>query len=173
LKFAFVGLAFALLQSGSAEAGEEKTVNAIATMEGVGQAFEVSPGRAWFLGAFAGVIFVEDGTGALNMGEIVCPGTLDLSVETLAQTGSGRCVITALDGDQVFAKWDCEGTHFVGCKGSFELIGGTGRFEGITGNSEFVFRSVMNDVVIDALNNQAAEAAVGIAVWHNLTYVIP
>ena len=166
-------IACVMVSTGSALAAEERTATAIASWEGIGRVFEVAPGQAFFLGSFAGTMFVQHGDGAFNIAEVVCPGTLDILIETNEQVGSGRCIITALDGDQVFGKWECEGAHLVGCIGSFEIIGGTGRFAGISGKSEFVARSAIARVVVDALKQSASEASKGIAVWRNLTYKIP
>ena len=154
-------------------AAEEKTVNAIAAIEGVGQAYQIGPSKAIFLGGFAGTIFVEDGVGALNAGQIVCPGSLEIALESGQQTGSGHCIITNDQGDRVFANWDCEGVHTVGCKGNFEVVGGTDQFSGISGKGEFVVRSALRNLVIDALRGEATEAVLGLAVWKDFTYRIP
>ena len=155
-----------------AQSAEEKTVDAIAAIEGVGQAYEIAPGKALFLGGFAGTIFVEDAIGALNAGQIVCPGTIEIELEGGQQSGSGHCIITNALGDRVFAKWDCEGVHTIGCKGNFELVGGTGEFNGISGKSEFVIRSAINNIVIDALRGEVTETVLGLAVWNQFTYKI-
>ena len=42
----------------------------------------------------------------------------------------------AATGDQVFAAWNCTGTHTVGCTGRFTLMDGTGRFNAIAGNGD-------------------------------------
>ena len=154
-------------------AAEEKTVNAIAAIEGVGQAYQIAPDKAIFLGGFAGTIFVEDGVGALNAGQIVCPGSLEIELEGGQQTGSGHCIITNVQGDRVFARWDCEGVHTIGCKGNFEVVGGTNGYNGISGKGKFVIRSALRSLVIDALRGEATEAVLGLAVWQDFTYRIP
>lgn len=166
-------LASVMAFGGTTLAGEEKTATAIASWEGNGQVFQVAPGQAFFLGSFAGTIFVEDGDGTLNAGEVVCPGTIDISLDTNGQKGRGHCIITALDGGQIFGKWACEGSHLVGCVGSFEITGGTGPFEGISGGSTFVTRSAISLIVVDALEQSVTESLLGIAVWQDLTYRIP
>ncbi len=166
-------LASVMALAGTTLAGEEKTATAIASWEGNGQVFQVGPEQAFFIGSLAGTIFVEDGDGTLNAGDVVCPGTFDISLDTLGQTGSGHCIITALDGGQVFGRWRCEGSHLDGCAGSFEITGGTGPFEGITGGSAFVARSAIALIVVDALDRSATESLLGIAVWQDLTYTIP
>ena len=85
----------------------------------------------------------------------------------------GHCIITALGGGQVFGRWACEGSHLVGCAGSFEITGGTGPFEGISGGSKFITQSAIALIVVDALQRTATESLLGIAVWQDLTYRIP
>ena len=166
-------VACVIVSTGSALAAEERTATAIASWEGIGRVFEVAPGQAFFLGSFAGTMFVQHGDGALNTAEVVCPGTFDIAIETGKQKGGGHCIITALDGSQVFGKWECDGAHLVGCIGSFEITGGTGRFAGISGGSKFVARSAIAQIVVDALRQSATEASKGIAIWQDLTYQIP
>lgn len=170
---ALIAAFFLTVSCSPSRAAEEKTVNAIAAIEGVGQAYQIAPGKAIFLGGFAGTIFVEDGAGALNAGQIVCPGSLEIELESGQQTGSGHCIITNDQGDRVFARWDCEGVHTIGCKGNFEVVGGTDQFSGISGKGEFVIRSALRKLVVDALRGEATEAVLGLAVWKDFTYRIP
>ncbi len=154
-------------------AAQEVTVNAIAAIEGVGQVYEIAPGKALFLGGFAGTIFVENAIGALNAAQIVCPGSLEVELEGGQQTGSGYCIITTAQGSRIFATWDCEGLHTIGCRGNFELVGGTNEFSGISGESEFLIRSAIRELVINALNGEVTEAVLGLATWNQFTYRIP
>jgi len=169
-------LVIALFLAGSfapVHAAQEETVNAVAVIEGVGQVYEIAPGRALFLGGFAGTIFVEDAVGALNAGKIVCPGSLEIELEGAQQTGSGHCIITNAEGSRIFARWDCEGVHSIGCRGNFELVGGTGEFIGISGESEFVIRSAVRELTVDALRGEVTEAVLGLISWNQFTYRIP
>jgi hypothetical protein len=157
----------------SAQAAEEQTVNAIAAVEGVGQLYEIAPNRALFLGGFAGTIFVEDAVGALDAAQIVCPASLDVELPGGRQAGSGHCIITNAQGSRIFARWDCEGTHTVGCKGTFELVGGTDEFTGISGESEFLIRSAIHVFAITALGGEATEAVLALVTWPQFSYQIP
>ena len=98
-------IASVLVFGGTTHAEEERSATAIASWEGNGQVFEVAPGQAFFIGSLAGTIFVQDGDGTLNAGQVVCPGTIDISLDTNRQTGRGHCIITALGGGQVFGRW--------------------------------------------------------------------
>ena len=93
-----VALASVAVFGGNNVAAEERSATAIASWEGNGQVFQVAPDKAYFLGSLAGTIFVQDGDGTLNAGEVVCPGTFDISLSTREQAGRGHCIITALDG---------------------------------------------------------------------------
>jgi hypothetical protein len=50
---------------------------------------------------------------------------------------NGSCVYTRPDGDQVFSWYRAEGTQGTGAKGTWTLLGGTGKFAGIQGTGEF------------------------------------
>jgi hypothetical protein len=126
-------------------AAEEGTVKATSAWQGQGRFFQVGKDQAFFVGSFEGVMYVETKKGALDAAKIICPGTVDLNLKTGTQSGQGRCVITAANGDQVFATWNCTGTHAVGCDSRFTLMDGTGRFNGIVGNGDFQVRSSLSE----------------------------
>ncbi len=82
-------------------------------------------------------------------------------------------MITGEKGAQVFAEWICSGYHLIGCKGEFTLVGGTGRFSGVTGGGPVVVRTTIREVAVQANENSAVEAAIGIAFWKGLRYELP
>jgi hypothetical protein len=49
---------------------------------------------------------------------------------------SGSCGVTRPDGHQVFYVYRAAGTPHVGVKGTFTLVGGTGKMKGITGGGD-------------------------------------
>jgi len=155
-------------------AAEEGTVTAMSAWQGQGRFFQVGPDQAYFVGGFGGIMFVQDDKkGTLDAAKIVCPGTLDISLTQGAQSGEGRCVITARDGDRVFAKWTCGGALLAGCAGTFTLIDGTGRFAGITGEGDFVVRSAIAELAATATGDSIQEESAGLAIWPDLKYSIP
>jgi len=82
--------------------------------------------------------------------------------------------MTDHDGNHVFARWTCAGTHQVECKGTFTLTGGTGRFGGISGQSEFRVRTAIAELAIGShMGEGIHETAAGIAEWPTLRYRIP
>jgi len=156
-----------------ASAAEEGAVNALATWQGEGRLFKTGPQQALFVGAFLGILFVENNQGDLHAAQILCPGSLDIDLGTGAQAGEGRCIITSRAKDRVFARWTCAGVHLQGCAGTFTLTGGTGRFQGITGESPFVVKSAIHELAAGPGADTVRETAAGLAVWPALRYRIP
>lgn len=152
---------------------EEGTVRATSAWVAEGRYFEVQEEQALFVGAFAGVMYVETRQDAMDAAQIVCPGMIEISLKDGTQSGEGRCIITARDGARVYAMWRCAGEHFAGCTGTFTLTGGTGRFKGITGHSAFEVRSQIGELVARPKEESVRGAAAGVAVWPALTYKIP
>jgi hypothetical protein len=153
---------------------EERTVKASAAWVGQGRFFSTGTETLYFVGAFSGILFVDNDQGLLNTAKILCPGTLEVEINGGALRGEGRCVMTDHDGNHVFARWTCAGTHQVECKGTFTLTGGTGRFGGIAGQSEFRVRTAIAELAIGQhMGEGIHETAAGIAEWPTLRYRIP
>jgi hypothetical protein len=151
----------------------EGTVSATATWVAQGQFFQVKEKQALFVGAFAGLMFLESKKGDLDAAKIVCPGMIEINLDNGTESGEGRCVITTRSEAHVYASWTCAGEYTQGCAGTFTLLGGTGQFEQITGNSEFEIRSDMANYVVDMTGDSVEATATGMAVWPALTYKIP
>jgi hypothetical protein len=174
MKIGVVALALGLVGGpGEGLAAEEATVPAVAAWSGQGWFFPVSPEEALFMGVLRGMMFVENSRGALDSARMVCPVNLRMHRVSGAQVGEGRCMLTNRDQHQIFAQWTCTGTHGVGCQGRFTLTGGTGSFQGITGEGDIVIRGVLHEVAIQPGQEGVREAGTGIAVWPALRYKIP
>ena len=82
-------------------------------------------------------------------------------------------MITGRDGAKVFGKWSCKGTHMIGCDGEFQLTGGTGRYDGVTGGGPMLVRSGLHETHIDMQKGWVESAAFGIIAWKDLRYLVP
>jgi hypothetical protein len=164
---------FAAAGAPAATAGEKATVKASAAWVGQGRIFQTGVNDALFLGAFGGVLYVESEEGKLDAVELICPGTVDIELKSGAQEGSGNCIVTDEDGDQVFAEWVCNGQQLMGCKGTFTLTSGTGKFEGITGKSPLKARTAFTEFVVDLKSGAVTESGAGLLVLPELTYTLP
>ncbi len=150
----------------------EEVVEAIAPWKGDGFAFPVGEERAYMVGVYSGIMFVRDGKGSLHAGSIVCPGTIDADLEAMTKSGQGHCIITNVDGDRVFAEFTCSG-DLESCKGPFTLVGGTGKFAGITGGGEMISQMQSQQVITVEGYESSRQKGEGIAVWPKLHYTIP
>ena len=156
-----------------AAAGEKQSINAFAVYESNGQVYRTGEQSATFVGAITGPFFVETPEGPAGPASIVCPAKVEVDLHDGAQDGEGHCTITAKDGGQVFAKWTCQGYALVGCRGKFELTGGTDRFQGITGGGTMIVRSDLQEIAKTAESAGVSKISSGIVVWRPLEYEIP
>jgi hypothetical protein len=157
----------------SAWAAEEGTVRATSSWVAEGRYYEIKEDQALFVGAFAGVMFVETKTGAMDSAQLLCPAMVEINLKDGQQSGEGRCIITTRPGDKVYAMWRCAGEHGTGCAGTFTFTGGTGRFTGITGNSAFEVRSQHLALAAKPGEESVQGSATGVAIWPALQYKIP
>ncbi len=156
----------------TAQAQESGSLKGVAVFEGEGMLFQLEDQNAYFVGGYVGVMVVGNDKEALNAATMVCPATMEINLETLVQSGHGRCVLTDKDDNKVYAKWTCSGTP-THCKGAFTFTGGTGKFEGIWGINEFF---VKTDVLAFQQTGEPGlvkRAAAGEAVWPEITYQLP
>jgi len=151
---------------------EVKTVKAMATWQLQGLLTQVGKDKAVLVGALAGVMFMEEGGGKLDASALLCPGTVEVDLVTAKRNGSGRCVITDQQGDQIYATWSCKGGNR-GCKGPFQLNGGTGKFLGISGKSTCILRIAMRALGAEVAKDSFQQVAAGLAIWPKFTYNIP
>jgi hypothetical protein len=172
LRLLSIAVAVVCAMHGPAGAAEEATVKAFVAWQGAGQTLQTGVNEATFIGAISGTVYVETEKGPIDSGQIVCPAMLLIGLESGAQTGSGRCTVTAPDGARIFAAFTCAGFNLIGCDGDFTLTGGTGRFEGITGGGRAVLRSGSR-TRIDAGGSGVTETGNGILFWPALSYKLP
>ncbi len=159
----------ALADASLAREGEVKMA---AAWVGQGQVFHTGPDEVQFIGTFSGTMYIEHGDGSLNRAVFTCPTTQTLDRVNATTTATGKCRITAPDGESVFAAISCNGT--VGdCTGSMKLTGGTGRFQGITGEGAMITHSPLTSIALDLAEGSIIREAAGLAVWPQLKFVIP
>ncbi len=152
--------------------GEERTVSAMAPWEGDGKIFKVEPEKLLFVGSFTGVMYLSDGKGSLDAAIMVCPATQEINLKDETTSGQGRCILTSLEGDKVYAQWSCSGKPGI-CMGDFKLNGGTGRFTGITGSGPLHIRTILMRIAVNMKDGGTVENAHGLAIWPELKFKIP
>ena len=108
---------------------------------GVGKAHEIEKGHFYWVGEFSGTFFNDKGEGSpLHRAGVKCPAWFDADFNNKKSKAGGYCIMTDLDGDQVYATWQNAGTPGPGGKGpgTFTYTGGTGKYQGISGTNTFV-----------------------------------
>lgn len=177
IRQAFVLTLTISLTSSFAAAAEQGTVEAFSEWKARGQIFPTGPEEATFVGALAGVLYVEGKTSegeerSIDAGLITCPGTVVINITDGSQVGKGKCVILTPDGDRIFAKFSCTGTYLQGCRGEFTLTGGTGEKQNISGGGPIQLKSAIAHLV-GIPGTMVEQAAIGFAVWPKLSYTLP
>lgn len=167
---AFLVMAFAAFE-GCAVA-EEGTIKAMAPWGGQGYVFPIGDDRAYMVAVYSGTMYVEDSKGALHAGSIVCPATVEGNLKTMTKSAQGHCIISNIDGDRVYARFNCTG-DMENCRGPFTVESGTGKFAGITGEGEMVSQLESRAAVVVEGFVPARQAIEGIVWWPKLTYKIP
>ena len=151
---------------------EEKTVSMMAPWDGKGRVFRVGPDKLKFLGAFEGIIYIQDAKGALDAAVFICPAVQEIDLKTSKVNVHGNFIITGKNGDQVFA--DYTGAGAIGAtQGKFTITGGTGEFEGIKGSGDMVARTVLGAMAVSLESGAVVSTAKGLAVWPELKFTIP
>ena len=166
-----------LLSAGFAVGGgqvraEEGIVKAVSAFAGEVELFKLEDDQTFAIGIWDGMLFIDDGTGALDAAALTCPGTVEANLNTGERTGTGRCIITGASGDRVYAKWTCQG-DLQGCKGPFTITGGTGEFHGISGTSTMVVRIAFRELTGITSEDSIVQMTAGLAAWPQLRYKIP
>jgi hypothetical protein len=151
---------------------EERTVQAVTPWEARARIFVTGPQQAFLVAVFAGRFAVENGPSPLDGAQLACPAAVEADYAAKAQRGEGRCVITTGSGDRLFARWICAGEPDKGCTGRFVLTGGTGAYQGVTGDGDFVLRLILSDLIhFERL--EAEYDLAGLAAWPGLRYRTP
>lgn len=157
---------------GAVAGAEEGTVKVAATWKARSFVFPVGQDQAYLVGVYSGTLYVDDGQGALHAASIVCPATAEGDLKSMTKTGQGRCIITDEDGNRIYARFTCKG-DLEGCRGPFTIEGGTGKFDGITGEGEMISRILVRQITAVTGFQSAEQEGEGIAMWPSLTYRIP
>jgi hypothetical protein len=170
---ALVAAMFAIGGMQTAVVAEEQTVEAASAWISQGRYFKTGENEALFIGVLAGTLYVKIAEGQLDAVEMLCPGDFEIDLESGAQQGEGKCIITDNDGDNVFANWTCNGANFLGCEGDFTLTAGTGKFQGITGSSPLRARTAFTEIAVHLQSGAVIESSAGLVTLPELTYKLP
>ena len=132
------------------EAGKWRGLAVFVTTDSKTAEIADQEGHAIFLGHDDGVVFNDNGGAFLDKAryEVV------FVADTAGMVDGGYKTFTAADGSQVFARFQSTEAAPPVFKGTWEFIGGTGAYQGITGSGEYVYTSVADGVGWDTLEGE-------------------
>jgi hypothetical protein len=148
----------------------DATIQANAEIKGEGRFYRATENMILFSGFFQGAINVTNQQGDLsvNAASLTCPGNVDVNTATKTTEGEGRCLFLTQDGSHVYARWTCTGKAGEGCGGTFKVLGGTGRFNGASGQGDFTLTSTLTEVVVTIPQGGVTGNFTGKVVWPSL-----
>lgn len=111
---------------------EEGTYKAYYGWHAVGEMTDKEGGAKNFTGTLHGTSFNEGGFAHLF--SVVCPISNDIDAEGV-MSASGTCKMTDVEGNTMDLTWSCKGAPK--CEGTFTYTGGTGKYQGISGENNF------------------------------------
>jgi len=150
----------------------EQAVRGEAPWDGRARIYITGPQQAFLLGAFIGRLAIDPNSSILHDARLMCPGTFDLDYATSSIRGEGRCIITTSTGDVIFARWSCVGQPEKGCSGRFVITGGTGAYQGVTGDGDLTLRLTFSELT--GLRQIESDYDVkGLVTWPALRYRTP
>jgi hypothetical protein len=151
---------------------EEHTIQAVAPWEGRVRIFVTGQQQGFALGVFTGRLAADPTSSALHDAQLVCPGAFEADYAANTQRGDGHCVLTTGTGDRLFARWTCAGQPGKGCAGRIVFTGGTGAYQGVTGDGDLVLRLTLEQMT--RLEQLESDYEVkGLATWPALRYQTP
>ena len=130
---AFSALGFSLPISG-AELAKSGSYSGHYGWTFTGDVQRLGPDRIVYVGMVPGVMFNDEGKGFMHKSRVDC--TLFNDVRKERANANGSCIVTDADGDEIFVDWKCEGV-MPECTGTERFVGGTGKYEGISGDQQF------------------------------------
>ncbi len=136
--FVLIAVTVAIAWTGAAAAADELprsgTFSAHYGWTFTGQVQELGADHSVSVGSVPGVMFNDAGKGFMHKARTDC--TILNDVRQGRANARGTCVVTDAAGDEIFVEWSCAGT-MPACRGDQRFLGGTGRYEGISGSMKF------------------------------------
>jgi hypothetical protein len=157
-----------LLPFGVVQAQEEEpqVFNAFAVAVASGTIVKAGEKQVMVVGTLKGPMFVETDEGPVDAGSVVCGASVRIDHGTKRQTGTGVCTFEAQDGATAWGDWECGGYELIGCRGKLTLTGGSGRFEGVTGEGAMVWRPSAHELR-KQLDGTTLQNTTGLLIWRD------
>jgi hypothetical protein len=132
-----VAMAWTLAPQSAAQAqmAKQGTYSGWFGWHSIGQFTDLGKGNLFWVGEVSGAFANSAGSGFLHNTAVRCPAAnLIFNGHGFA---SGECVVTDQDGDIAILTWSCDAKAGTRCDGPMEWVGGTGKYQGISGKNSF------------------------------------
>lgn len=142
------GLALALLAMSGLAGAADCGGTLVFPWTAQGKVYEVGAKTLMFVGEIKGTLYAESGKGLLDAAPMICPMLYEIDAASGENRGEGRCAIypRGVEG-VVHAVYSCKGPSG-SCEGRFDLSGGRGKLEGITGWGPLVSRTGASEMAV-------------------------
>ncbi len=157
---------------GSSAIAAEKTVKILAPWQAQGQIFKIAPDKFKIVGAFNGIMYIDDGAGDLNAALFMCPGQQYIDLKTKQTSLEADCIISKGDNKIAYAKMKTSG-QIGASQGTFRIVGGEGKWKGISGEGKVVVRTALGNIGQNKKNGAVINDSAGLAVWPALKVKMP
>jgi len=171
-----VTLFFTVAVAGTSVMAAESTLKILAPWQGHGEVFKVAPNKVKVVGSFDGIMYIDNGKGDLDAAVFMCPGTEYIDLDTKKATIQADCVITkgGEKGNEKIAYATLKAKGQVGAlDGDFQIIGGEGKWKGISGGGKVSIRTALGDIARNKKTGEIINKAAGLAVWPAFKVSIP
>ncbi len=136
---------------------------------GTGKLFEMKNQRKFFHGEASAVlkeqIPANQQPSPFHLAHIHCQVSMNIQEGSKTRESFGTCTVSIPDQPEVaHARWKCRSQGET-CDGAFTWMWGTGRFEGISGSTDFSSRLIIGVTKSGGIH--------GDVVWPSLSYQLP
>jgi hypothetical protein len=121
--------------SAQAQIPKEFTGTGISAYSGTFKTVAMGQERVQMTYELLGAVISDSGEGVHHNVSVRCVGSIS-AIKGVYEDSNGFCVQTRPDGDQIFVTIKSSGTLGRGSKGTYTLVGGTGKMTGIQGGGE-------------------------------------
>jgi hypothetical protein len=150
-------------------AADSTKLKAAISWSGQGKVLQSGENQQEFLGNLDGVIYIETSEGILDEAFVECTARQHLRHGEGSTDLAGKCLIIQSADDTISAEYVCSG-ELGACKGTFELISGTGKFTGITGSSSMILRSPLRHLAVNMASGEKLVVHHGVIILPDLSY---
>ncbi len=162
----------AMLMNVSPVLAGQSVLKILAPWQGHGQVFKIAPDKVKVVGSFDGIMYIDNGKGELDAALFMCPGTEYINLKTKKATINADCIISKGDKKIAYATLKAAGAPGA-FNGNFNIIGGEGKWKGISGSGKVTIRTALGDIALNKKTGELVNKAAGLAVWPALKVRLP